>query len=553
MPSPAARQAAAVTARTWIGFSAMSVGMFLAILDTQIVASSLPAIEAGLFIGLDRLSWVQTAYLMAEVVAIPLTGWLTRVLSTRGAFLAGIAGFTLASIACARATSFWTLVAARIIQGFCGGLLIPLVFSAIFLMFPRPILTRATVLAGIMAMLAPTLGPSVGGFITDTYSWHWLFLINVAPGIAVALLVAWSVTIDRPHWRSFGSVDLWALPLLAVFLGTLQVLLKEAPERGWADPEMPLLAALCALAGGWTVRRCLTHPTPLIDLGAFRERNFALGCCLSFVFGIGLYGATYLLPVYLGVIRYYEAFDIGLAMMVTGATQLLMAPLSALLERRLDARLLIAAGFGIFAVGLVGNAFMTPATDFWGLFWQQIARGGAIMLCLLATTSLALGGFAAADVPNASGLFNLMRNLAAPSGLRSSIPCSSAARPSSSKPWSSDCWRAIPPLRASSACRSSASPACRSTSTTSIGRRATWSSRWCAAPASSLPSTTPGSSSAELRCSPWCWCRCCAPRRGSRPSVASAQVQAAVSNSPASDRPSSRSGSRRTAAGRHSL
>ncbi len=417
MPSPAARQAAAVTARTWIGFSAMSVGMFLAILDTQIVASSLPAIEAGLFIGLDRLSWVQTAYLMAEVVAIPLTGWLTRVLSTRGAFLAGIAGFTLASIACARATSFWTLVAARIIQGFCGGLLIPLVFSAIFLMFPRPILTRATVLAGIMAMLAPTLGPSVGGFITDTYSWHWLFIINVAPGIAVALLVAWSVTIDRPHWRSFGSVDLWALPLLAVFLGTLQVLLKEAPERGWADPEMPLLAALCALAGGWTVRRCLTHPTPLIDLGSFRERNFALGCFLSFVFGIGLYGATYLLPVYLGVIRYYEAFDIGLAMMVTGATQLLMAPLSALLERRLDARLLIAAVFGIFAVGLVGNAFMTPATDFWGLFWQQIARGGAIMLCLLATTSLALGGFAAADVPNASGLFNLMRNLGGAIGL----------------------------------------------------------------------------------------------------------------------------------------
>ena len=409
--------AGAVTAKAWIGFIAMSFGMLMAILDVQIVASSLPDIQAGLHLELDQLSWVQTAYLMAEVVAIPLTGWLTRVMSTRGAFLIGIAGFTLASIACALSTDFWSMVPARVVQGFCGGLLIPLVFSAVFLMFPLPVRTRAAVICAVMAMLAPTLGPAVGGFITDSFSWHWLFLINVGPGIVVAALVAWCVGIDHADWRSFGSVDLLALPLLAVCLGSLQVILKEAPHRGWGDGYMLLLIALCGASGAGALRRCLTHPRPLIDLRAFRDRNFVFGCWFSFVLGIGLYGATYLLPLFLGLVRYYDALDIGEIMMVTGATQLLAAPVAAVLEQRWDARLLIALGFGLFALGFIGNGFMTYETDFWGLFWQQIARGAAIMLCLLATTSLALSGFEPRDVPNASGLFNLMRNLGGAIGL----------------------------------------------------------------------------------------------------------------------------------------
>ena len=297
--------------KTWIGFAAMAVGMFMAILDTQIVASSLPEIETGLGIPLDQLSWVQTAYLMAEIVAIPLTGWLTRLMSTRGAFFACICGFTAASLACAASSSFWSLVPARVVQGFCGGALIPLVFSAVFLMFHWPARERAILWAGLLAMLAPTLGPSVGGFITDRYSWHWLFLINVPPGVVVALLVAWAVDVDRPDRRALGSVDLLALALLAVFLASLQLLLKEAPQRGWASTPMLLLAVLCLVCGGSTIRRALCRPMPLIDLSAFRDRNFAAGCWFSFVLGMGLYGATYLLPVFLGLIRNYDALAIG--------------------------------------------------------------------------------------------------------------------------------------------------------------------------------------------------------------------------------------------------
>src|ERR1700730_16822207 len=409
--------AGGVGIKTWIGFVAMAVGMFLAILDTQIVASSLPEIQTGLGIPLSQLSWVQTAYLMPEIVAIPLTGWLPRIMSTRGAFVACVCGFTAASLACAGSTSFWSLVPARVVQGFCGGALIPLVFSAGFLMFQWPGRERATLVAGLLAMLAPTLGPSVGGFITDRYSWHWLFLINVPPGIVVALLVLWAVDVDRPDRRALGSVDLVALPLLAGLLAGLQLLLKEAPQRSWASASMLLLAALCVACGGGGLRPSVPQPKPLIDLSPFRTHTFAAGCWFSFVLGIGLYGATYLLPLFLGLVRNYDALAIGEIMMVTGAAQLVMAPVATALARRADTRLVNGAGYALLAIGFIGNSFMSFETDFWGLFWQQIVRGAAVMLCLLPTTSLALGGFDPFLVPNASGLFSLMRNLGGAIGL----------------------------------------------------------------------------------------------------------------------------------------
>jgi DHA2 family multidrug resistance protein len=197
----------------------------------------------------------------------------------------------------------------------------------------------------------------------------------------------------------------------------LQLVLKEAPHRGWYSTEALLLVGICIVCGSGVIRRSLRHPAPLIDLCAFRDRNFLVGCCFSFVLGVGLYGATFLLPVYLGLIRNYEALAIGEIMMVTGAAQLVMAPVATFLERRVDARLLIAAGYALLAVGLVGNGFMTFETDFWGLFWQQLVRGAAVMLCLLPSTALALSGFDPVDIPNASGLFNLMRNLGGAIGL----------------------------------------------------------------------------------------------------------------------------------------
>jgi DHA2 family multidrug resistance protein len=394
----------------------MSIGMFMAVLDIQIVASSLPEIQTAFAIPFDRLGWVQTAYLSFEIVAIPLTGWITRTLSTRGAFVVAVLGFTAASLACAVSPGFWWLISARLVQGFFGGFLIPLVFSAVFLMFEDgPARVRATVIAGVLAMLAPTLGPSVGGFITDRFSWHWLFLINVGPGIVVAPLAGWMVAIDR---RETGSgVDLASAPLLALFLAGMQVVLSEAPRRGWGSPVMLGLMAVCVACAAVAIRRCLTRPEPLVRLSAFRRRDFALGCAFSFSLGAGLYGATFLLPLYLGVVRHHDPFEIGLIMMVTGGAQLVAAPVATILERRIEPRLLAGFGYALLAVGLIGNAFMTPADDFWALAWQQVVRGVSVMFCLLPTTSLALGAFPPGEISNASGLFNLMRNLGGAIGL----------------------------------------------------------------------------------------------------------------------------------------
>jgi DHA2 family multidrug resistance protein len=196
-----------------------------------------------------------------------------------------------------------------------------------------------------------------------------------------------------------------------VFLAGFQVVLSEAPAQGWTSPAMLALMGLCLGSGALTLRRCLAHKAPLVQLTAFRQRNFALGCGLNFALGAGLYGATYLLPLFLGVVRHHDPLEIGLIMMVTGAAQLIAAPVATLLERRSDPRLLTACGYALLAIGLIGNGFLDPADDFWALAWQQAVRGIAFMFCLLPTTSLALGAFPPGAVANASGLFNLMRNL----------------------------------------------------------------------------------------------------------------------------------------------
>ena len=395
----------------------MCVGMFMAILDVQVVATSIPTIQGALNIPRDQVSWIQTAYLIAEVVAIPLTGFLTRLLSMRWLFVIAISTFTLASIGCAASGSFDTLVAWRVLQGFSGGTLIPGVFSAVFLLFPFRQQGIATTIAGVLAVLAPTVGPVVGGWITQTYSWHWLFLINVAPGIVAALGAVALLPVEPMALRRLRTLDSLALILMAVGLAALEVALKEAPDRGWASPVVIALLAASLICGMGFVRRTLRGAHPVVELRTLGDRNFAVGCTLSFVLGMGLFGSVYLMPVFLAFVRGHNALEIGEIMLVTGVAQLLTAPIAVALERRMDARLLTAAGFLLFAIGLGWSGFQTTDTDFHQMFWPQVCRGVAIMFCLLPPTRLALGQLSAEEVPDASGLFNLMRNLGGAIGI----------------------------------------------------------------------------------------------------------------------------------------
>jgi len=403
--------------RTWLGFAMMCLGMFMAILDIQVVATSLPTIQTALRVRPDQMSWVQTAYLTAEVIAIPLTGVLTRIMSTRVLFVTAISIFTLASAGCAASQSFNMLLAFRVLQGFSGGTLIPSVFAVVFLMFPPRHQGVATTIAGVLAVLAPTVGPIVGGWITQTYSWHWLFLINIAPGVIAAVGGAALLVRTPANPAALRTIDVLSLMLMAVALAALEIGLKQAPDAGWGAPLVLGLLGLSAIAAATFVVRSLSSRRPIVELSTLKNPNFAIGCVLSFVLGIGLFGSVYLMPVFLALVRGHGALQIGEIMLVTGAAQLLTAPVAVALERRVDARLLTTFGFVLFGLGLAASAFETPQTDFSQMFWPQIARGVAIMFCLLPPTRLALGRLEASQIPDASGLFNLMRNLGGAIGL----------------------------------------------------------------------------------------------------------------------------------------
>jgi MFS transporter, DHA2 family, multidrug resistance protein len=405
------------SAATWLGFALMCLGMFMAILDIQVVATSLPAIQGALQISRDAMSWIQTAYLIAETIAIPLTGLLTRALTLRWLFVSAISLFTLASVGCAFSSDFVTLVLFRVVQGFAGGALIPAVFSAVFLLFPLALHPIATTFAGIVAVMAPTIGPVVGGWITENWSWHWLFLINVAPGFVAGFVSPFLLPAEKPDINELFSLDRTSLVLMAVALATLELGLKQAPQDGWLSPRCALLFLASGATAVTFALRTLKAAHPVVQLSTLRARDFAIGCALSFCLGVGLFGSVYLMPVHLAYVRRHDAFEIGTIMLVTGIAQLLTAPVAGALESRCDPRKLSAFGFGLFALGLGLSALQSRVADFDEMFWPQILRGIAIMFCLLPPTRLALGTLTAAQVPDASGLFNLMRNLGGAIGI----------------------------------------------------------------------------------------------------------------------------------------
>jgi MFS transporter, DHA2 family, multidrug resistance protein len=405
--------------RAWIGYALMCVGMFMAILDIQIVSAALPQLADVLHLRLNQLSWIQTAYLIAEVIAIAFSGRLARALSTTGLFTAAVAGFTLASIGCALSQNFGTLVAARAVQGLCGGAIIPCVFTAGFLRFLDTARMRAMLLAGICAMLAPSVGPLLGGFIAEKLAWQWIFLINVPAGIVVAGSVGFLLRVDEPDLSHLDEVDVVTVVALAAALALLMILLKVGPEDQWVSlRDFGLIAA--ALASGWLgIRRCLTSEKPLIDFAPLQERHVRGACILNFIVGAGLYGSVYVLPLFLGFVRRHSSLEIGIIMTVTGIAQLLSAPVAAWAEKHWPTIAVAGFGFALFTAGLLTNAFETPRSDAPQLFWPQVLRGAALLFCMLPLTTTALAMHGPEQLSHASALLNLMRNLGGALGIAS--------------------------------------------------------------------------------------------------------------------------------------
>jgi DHA2 family multidrug resistance protein len=418
MDAPAANAADRIDPRRMIAFMAMCFGMFMAFLDIQIVSASLSEIQAGLAASGDEIPWVQTAYLIAEVVAIPLSGFLSRALGTRTLFAASCAGFTLASFMCGLSSSIGSMIVWRAIQGFIGGGMIPTVFAAAYTIFPKSRQSMITPIIGLIATLAPTIGPTVGGYLTEALSWHWLFFINIIPGVAVTIAALALIDFDKPDYALLDHFDWWGLIAMAGFLGALEYVLEEGPRNDWLQDETIAYASIAsALSAVAFFYRAFTARAPIVDLRAFSNRNFALGSMFSFVLGIGLYGLTYLYPVYLAQVRGYNSLMIGETMFVSGLAMFFSAPVVGRLAAKFDPRFMLISGFLLFALGTFDMHYLTKDWDFWELFLPQIFRGVGLMFAMVPVTNVALGTLSPDRLKNASGLFNLMRNLGGAIGL----------------------------------------------------------------------------------------------------------------------------------------
>jgi MFS transporter, DHA2 family, multidrug resistance protein len=404
--------------RRLFAFLAMVFGMFMAILDIQIVSASLTEIQAGLAASADEIPWVQTAYLIAEVIMIPLSGYLSRALGTRLVFVISAGGFTTASFMCGHASSIGEMILWRAIQGFIGGGMIPTVFATAYLIFPRSKVPIISPIIGLVATLAPTIGPTVGGYLTDALSWHWLFFVNIVPGLAVTIATFVLIDFDRPNFAMFRTFDWFGLISMAGFLGSLEFVLEEGPRYDWFSDDTILtfswISAISALA---FFIRALTAAAPIVDLRSFTDRNFALGSLFSFVLGIGLYGLTLVYPLFLGRIRGYNALMIGETMFVSGLTMFFTAPIAGRMVAKVDSRLMLMGGFFCFAIGTWWMSYLTVDWDFWELLWPQIFRGVGLMFAIIPINNISLGTLPPERIKNASGLYNLMRNLGGAVGL----------------------------------------------------------------------------------------------------------------------------------------
>lgn len=410
--------AADPTRPSLLPFVVMCLGMFIALLDIQIVASSLQDIGGGLSAAQDEISWVQTAYLIAEIIVIPLSGWLTRVFSTRWLFTASAAGFTAASMLCGLAWNIESMIVFRAMQGLLGASMIPTVFTSSFYYFQGSRRVYSAAVVGTIASIAPTLGPVIGGWITDTLNWHWLFYINLVPGLAITVLVPFLVRMDEPDLTLLKGADYPGIVLMALGLGNLEYVLEEGTRWNWfSDGTIRACAWIAGASLVLFVIRSLTFKNPVVDLRALGNRNFALGCFLSFVTGVGIFTTIYLTPLFLGYIRGFSAWQTGIALFSTGVASLIGTPVYIVLAKKFDLRWLMMFGLACFGVAMWSFSFITHDWGAAELFAPQFLRGFPQVFAVAPAVNLGLGSLPPDRLKYASGLFNMMRNLGGAVGI----------------------------------------------------------------------------------------------------------------------------------------
>jgi DHA2 family multidrug resistance protein len=310
------------------------------------------------------------------------------------------------------------MIAFRVIQGFVGGAMVPTVFTTGFSLFDGKQRAMIPAILGMVSVLAPTLGPTVGGWLTDMFDWRAIFYINVVPGMIVTTLTLLFVRVDKPDLGMLRRIDYAHLASMAVFLGALEYVLEEGPKHEWLqDPAIAGAAWVSFVAFGLFLERSFRSGAPIVRLSPFRRPTFAFSCVFNLVIGFGLYSSTYLTPVFLGQVRGYDSLQIGETVFVVGIAQVLSTGIAARLSQSVDQRKVIAVGLTLFAAALWLASYVTPDWGFTALLAPQMLRGFAIMLCIVPSVGMALTGFGMSELRYASGLFNLMRNLGGAIGI----------------------------------------------------------------------------------------------------------------------------------------
>lgn len=407
-----------VSVRHWIAVLGAMLGAFMAVLDIQITNASLPDILGSLSATLDEGSWVSTSYLVAEIVVIPLTAWLATVFSPRRYLLVNTALFLVFSVACAWAWNLGSMIAFRALQGLTGGVLIPMAFTLVLKLLPVSQRMLGFAIFGMTATFAPAIGPTIGGWLTDNYGWPAIFYLNLIPGTLMLGALAWGLEREPAQLKLLRHGDWWGIGTMTVGLGSLIVFLEEGNRNDWFNSRtISLLGVTAVLFLSACVVIELRRTEPFINLRLLAQRNFGLGALVSVAFGLGMYGVTFLLPMYLAQVQGYNAQQIGWTIMWSGAPQLIMMPVAAALLLRFDARALLTVGLVLFSGSCFLNSSLTNLTGYDQLKLTQFIRALGMPLVIVPLTTLATGGLAPEQSGSASALFNMLRNLGGSIGI----------------------------------------------------------------------------------------------------------------------------------------
>jgi len=401
-----------VPLKTWITVAAALLGAFMAVLNIQVTNSSLPDIEGGIGTGGVNGTWVSTAYLIGEIVVIPMTAFLSQVFSLRRYMIASTVLFLLMSVACGQATSLPEMIALRALQGFFGGVLIPMAFTIIVSMLPLP--RRPTGFAGfaLTATFAPAIGPTIGGWLTDNYGWQTIFYMNLVPGAFMLAGLIYGLPRSKPQHALLRHGDWLGIFLMAVGLATFQTVLDEGNVDDWfGSTYIVKLSAISAIALGLFLIVELRAKAPLVRLRLLHRRNFGFATLSNLMLGFALYGAAYLLPQYLAVAQGFDAQQSGEVVAWTGLPQLLVIPFVPFLMRKFDSRLVVALGLSIFAVSCFMNLTIDPNDAGPQMLFPDITRAIGQALVMTPLSAVAMVGITGEQAGDASGLFNMMRNL----------------------------------------------------------------------------------------------------------------------------------------------